>query len=149
MTTMQAVVLEIPGPSEVLWYRQVPRSEPSAGQVLIWALAFRANRSELFTRQCNLPGVRRPRMLGIEAVSTVEAALGGKLRPGQRAATVMGGMGRAYDDSYAEYTYVPAGQGVTLDTTPDLAQLGTLPELLQIAWRSLKMVLDVQAGQTL
>ena len=149
MATMRAAVLDHPGPPDVLRYRQVPRPEPTAAQVLIRVRAFGLNRSELFTRQGHSPGVRLPRILGIEAVGTVEAAPGGQFRPGQTVATVMGGLGRVFDGSYAEYTCVPAGQVVALATTLDWAQLGALPEMLQTAWGSLKRALDVQAGQTL
>ncbi len=146
---MKAAVLDHPGPPDVLRYRQVPRLEPTPEQVLIRVRAFGLNRSELFTRQGHSPGVRFPRILGIEAVGTVEAAPGGQFQPGQTVATVMGGMGRAFDGSYAEYTCVPVEQVVALTTTLDWAQLGALPELLQTAWGSLKTALDIQAGQTL
>lgn len=149
MPTMKAVVLDQPGPPEVLHYREVPRPEPTAEQVLIRVRAFGLNRSELFTRQGHSPSVKLPRILGIEAVGTVEAAPGGQFQPGQTVATTMGGLGRAFDGSYAEYTCVPAGQVVALTTTLDWAQLGALPELLQTAWGSLKTALDVQAGHTL
>lgn len=149
MATMQAVVLDAPGPPEVLQYGQVARPVPTAKQVLIRVRAFGLNRSELFTRQGHSPGVQLPRILGIEAVGTVAAAPGGQFQLGQTVATVMGGLGRAFDGSYAEYTCVPAGQVMPLTTTLDWAQLGALPELLQTAWGSLKTALDIQAGQTL
>lgn len=146
---MNAVVLDQPGPPEALHYRPMPRPVPTADQVLIRVRAFGLNRSELFTRQGHSPGVAFPRILGIEAVGTVAEAPGGQFQPGQTVATAMGGMGRAFDGGYAEYTCVPAGQVVALATTLDWARLGALPELLQTAWGSLKSALDVQAGQTL
>lgn len=146
---MTAAVLDRPGPPDVLRYRQVPRPEPTPAQVLIRVRAFGLNRSELFTRQGHSPGVQLPRILGIEAVGTVAAAPGGQFAPGQTVATVMGGLGRAFDGSYAEYTCVPAAQVVALATGLDWPRLGALPELLQTAWGSLKRALDVQAGQTL
>ena len=149
MATMNAIVLDKPGPPEVLRYREVPRPVPTPAQVLIRVRAFGLNRSELFTRQGHSPGVQLPRILGIECVGTVEAAPGGQFQPGQQVATVMGGMGRAFDGSYAEYTCVPAEQVVTLTTALAWAQLGALPELLQTAWGSLKTALEVQAGQSL
>jgi NADPH:quinone reductase-like Zn-dependent oxidoreductase len=146
---MNAIVLAAPGPPDVLEYRPVPRPEPTADQVLIRVRAFGLNRSELFTRQGHSPGVKLPRVLGIECVGTVEAAPGGQFQPGQTVATVMGGMGRVFDGGYAEYTCVPARQVLALTTTLDWAQLGALPELLQTAWGSLTSALQVQAGQTL
>lgn len=46
--------------------------------MLIRVRAFGINRSELFTRQGHSPSVTFPRVLGIEAVGTVEAAPGGE-----------------------------------------------------------------------
>nr|WP_197058535.1 zinc-binding dehydrogenase [Modestobacter caceresii] len=76
-------------------------------------------------------------MLGIEASGVVEAAPGTTLRPGQKAVALMGGMGRSFDGGYAEYTLVPAGQVIPVDTDLDWAGLGALPEALQTAYGSL------------
>ena len=87
--------------------------------MLIRVKAFGLNRAELFTRQGHSPGVMFPRVLGIECVGVVEAAPGGEVVPEQTVAAVMGGMGRVFDGSYAEYTSVPAAQ--VLPLTTDLA----------------------------
>ena len=76
-------------------------------------------------------------------------APGTALSPGQTVATAMGGMGRQFDGSYAEYTCVPARQVQTLDTTLDWPTLGALPEMIQTAWGSLHTSLQVRSGQTL
>jgi NADPH:quinone reductase-like Zn-dependent oxidoreductase len=117
--------------------------------VLIRVRAFGLNRSELFTRQGHSPAVTFPRILGIEAVGEVVAAPDTELSPGQVVATAMGGMGRQFDGSYAEYTCVPAGQVQTLDTTLDWPTLGALPEMIQTAWGSLHTSLQVRSGKTL
>ncbi len=146
---MKAVVLERPGPPEVLVYREIVRPVPSAREVLIRVRAFGLNRSELYTRQGHSPGVALPRVLGIEAVGTVEAAPGGQFEVGQRVVTVMGGIGRDFDGGYAEYTCVPAEQVMAVATELDWARLGALPELLQTAWGSLHTALGVEAGQSI
>ena len=110
MTTMKAAVMYAPGGSEVLKIESRPVPEVHSGQVLIRVRAFGLNRSEMFTRQGYSPGVRFPRILGIEAVGVVEEAPGGEFRRGETVATVEGGMGRQFDGSYAEYTCVPSGQ---------------------------------------
>ena len=69
--TMRAVVLDAPGPPEALVIRDLPVPKPAKGWVLIRVKAFGLNRSELFTRQGHSPGVKFPRVLGIEAVGTV------------------------------------------------------------------------------
>lgn len=99
---MKAIVLHAPGGPEALAIEDRPVPVPQRGEVLIGVEAFGLNRSELFTRQGHSPGVVFPRILGIEAVGIVEAAPGGEFTPGQTVATVMGGMGRAFDGGYAE-----------------------------------------------
>jgi NADPH:quinone reductase-like Zn-dependent oxidoreductase len=148
-TSMKAVVIERPGPPEVLRLQERPVPKPKPGWALIRVRAFGLNRSELFTRQGHSPSVTFPRILGIEAVGEIVAAPGTELSPGKTVATAMGGMGRQFDGSYAEYTCAPASQVRTLDTTLDWATLGALPEMIQTAWGSLHTALQVRSGQTL
>ena len=146
---MNAVVIRSPGEPGVLAIEERPVPQPASGWVLIRVKAFGLNRSELFTRQGHSRGVEFPRVLGIEAVGTVEEAPGGEFKPGQSVATAMGGMGREFDGSYAEYTCVPAGQVQAIDTTLDWPTFGALPEMIQTAWGSLNSSLRLKPGQTL
>lgn len=147
--TMKAAVMEAPGGPEVLRIEQRPIPKPQPGQVLIRVEAFGLNRSELFTRQGLSPNVKFPRVLGIEAVGTVEEAPGGEFQQGAVVATVMGGLGRDFDGGYAEYTLVPAGQVQSFRTTLPWQTLGALPEMLQTAWGSLFRSLRLQPGERL
>ncbi|MCH7548799.1 MAG: zinc-binding dehydrogenase [Candidatus Krumholzibacteriota bacterium] len=150
MTThMRAIVVEKPGGPEVLRLKERPVPEPEPGWVLIQVKAFGLNRSELFTRRGDSPSVQFPRILGIEAVGEVVAAPGGEFQAGQTVATAMGGMGREFDGSYAEYTCVPVGQVQVLETKLDWATLGALPEMIQTAWGSLYTSLRLEEGQSL
>lgn len=147
--TMRAVVLHEPGGPEMLRIEDRPIPAPGPGGVLIRVEAFGLNRSELFTRRGLSPGVRFPRVLGIEAVGTVAAAPGGEFAIGATVATVMGGMGRDYDGGYAEYTAVPAGQVRAFRTDLPWDGLGALPEMLQTAWGSLHRALRLERGDRL
>ncbi len=147
--TMKAAVIHEPGAPEVLEIEELPVPQPAPGWVLIRVKAFGLNRSELFTRQGVSPSVRFPRVLGIEAVGVVENAPGGEFEPGQTVATAMGGMGRAFDGGYAEYTSVPAKQVQAINTSLDWDILGALPEMIQTAWGSLNSALRLTAGQSL
>ena len=147
--TMKAAVIREPGAPEVLAIEELPVPQPAPGWILIRVKAFGLNRSELFTRQGHSPGVKFPRVLGIEAVGIVEEAPGGEFEPGQTVATAMGGMGRAFDGGYAEYTSVPAEQVQAINTTLDWDTLGALPEMIQTAWGSLNSSLHLKAGQSL
>ena len=116
MATMKAAVIHEAGGPEVLKIESLPIPTPKSGEVLIRVKAFGLNRSEMFTRQGHSPGVKFPRVLGIEAVGVVETAPGGEFRKGDIVATAMGGMGRQFDGGYAEYTCVPATQVQVIKT---------------------------------
>jgi NADPH:quinone reductase-like Zn-dependent oxidoreductase len=149
MTTMKAAVMYAPGGPEVLKLETRPIPTPQPDQVLIRVRAFGLNRSELFTRQGHSPGVRFPRILGIEAVGTVEEAPGGQFRRGETIATAMGGLGRQIDGSYAEFTCVPAKQVQAVKTQLPWETFGAVPEMLQTAWGSLFKSLMLQKGERL
>jgi NADPH:quinone reductase-like Zn-dependent oxidoreductase len=146
---MKAAVVHAPGGPEVLHLENVPIPMPAAGQVLIRVKAFGINRSEMFTRQGFSPGVRFPRILGIEAAGIVESAPGGEFPTGATVATVMGGMGRDFDGGYAEYTLVPATQVRSVVTQLPWETMGAIPEMLQTAWGSLYTALALRQGETL
>lgn len=146
---MKAAVVEQPGGPEVLQIKELPVPDPKPGWVLIKVKAFGLNRSEMYTRQGHSPGVRFPRVLGIECVGVVEDGGGTGLAPGQKVAAVMGEMGRAYDGGYAEYALVPASQVMPLTTDLPWETLAAIPETFLTAWGSLVEALDVRAGQRL
>src|SRR6202051_4529226 len=149
MTTMKAVVMHEAGGPQVLKIESRPIPTPHSGEVLIRVKAFGLNRSELFTRQGHSPGVKLPRVLGIEAAGLVEEAPGGEFRKGDVVVTAMGGMGRQFDGGYAEYTCVPATQVQVVTTELAWETLGAIPEMLQTAWGSLFKSLRVEKGERL
>ena len=149
MTTMKAAVIYEAGGPEVLRIESRPVPVPQPGEVLIAVKAFGLNRSELFTRQGLSPDVTFPRILGIEVVGVVEDAPGKEFAKGDVVATAMGGMGRQFDGSYAEYTCVPARQVQVLNTTLGWDVLGAVPEMLQTAWGSLYKSLRLGSGERL
>ena len=146
---MKAAVMYEPGGPEVLKIEERPVPTPEKGWVLIRVKAFGLNRSELFTRQGHSPGIKWPRVLGIEATGLVEEAPGGEFQKGDVVATAMGGMGRAFDGGYAEFTCVPAGQTQKLQTKLPWEVLGGCGEMLQTAYGSLFRALQCKKGETL
>jgi NADPH:quinone reductase-like Zn-dependent oxidoreductase len=149
MRTMKAAVIYEAGGPEALKIETRPIPTPQAGEVLIRVKAFGLNRSELFTRKGLSPGVIFPRILGIEAVGTVEGAPGAEFTKGDVVATAMGGMGRKFDGGYAEYTCVPVTQVQLIRASLPWETLGALPEMLQTAWGSLFRSLRLAKGERL
>jgi NADPH:quinone reductase-like Zn-dependent oxidoreductase len=149
MTTMKAAVIYEAGGPDVLKLEDRPVPMPHKGEVLIRVKAFGLNRSELFTRQGFSSDVKFPRILGIEAVGLVEEAPGGEFVKGEIVATAMGGMGRQFHGSYAEYTCVPVTQVQTAKTELGWDVLGAIPEMLQTSWGSLFKSLRLERGERL
>ena len=75
MAMMKAAVIYEPGGPEVLKLEVRPIPTPRDGEVLIRVKAFGLNRSELFTRRGHSPGVKFPRIPGIEAVGLPVTAI--------------------------------------------------------------------------
>jgi NADPH:quinone reductase-like Zn-dependent oxidoreductase len=146
---MKAAVIREPGPPDVLKIEDRPVPVPHRGEVLIRVKAFGVNRSEMFTRQGLSPGVRFPRILGIEAAGLVAQAPGNEFSEGDIVVTAMGGMGREFDGSYSEYTCVPATQVQGLKTRLPWETLGAIPEMLQTSWGSLFKSLCLEEGDRL
>jgi NADPH:quinone reductase len=146
---MKAVQLDAPGPPEALRVRELPLPEPPAGWVRIRVEAFGVNRSELHLRLGMATNATFPRVPGIECAGTVDLAPGGELARGQKVVAMMGGMGRAFDGGYAEFTIVPAAQVIPIETALPWEIVGAIPEMLQTAHGCLTVGLELQRGQTL
>ncbi|GAA1855741.1 zinc-binding dehydrogenase [Microlunatus capsulatus] len=147
--TMRAVVVDRPGPPEVLQLRDLPVPVAAPGQVLVRVRAAGLNRSELHFRQGLGSSGSFPRVPGLEAVGEVVAAPGGELVPGTRVAALMGGMGRDLDGGYAEHLLVPVSQVVPFTSDLPWEQLGAVPEMLQTAHGSLAVGVRPAPGDAL
>ena len=94
-------------------------------------------------------GVTFPRVPGIEAVGEVVRLPRRRIRRRGEVITLMGGMGRAFDGGYAEYTCVPGTPGRSVRMDLPWPIIGAIPEMLQTAHGSLTIGLDIQPGQSL
>ena len=63
--------------------------------------------------------------------------------------TIMGGLGRTRNGSYAEYVAAPATNVATIDTSLSWTDLAAIPESYATAWSVLHGNLELQPGQTL
>ena len=136
---MKAVVLYKTCQPEELTVSEVPIPKVKPGWVLIQVKAFGLNRSELMMRayEANAPYIQLPRILGIECVGEVEDASDSQFTNGQKVIALMGGMGRSFDGSYAEYTLVPTNHVFAVDTDMSWEQLAAIPETNFTAYGSL------------
>jgi NADPH:quinone reductase-like Zn-dependent oxidoreductase len=111
--------------------------------------AFGINRSEVMTRQGLSPNVKFPRTLGIECAGEIDDPSDSTFVKGEKVVAMMGGMGRDFDGGYAEYAVVPVSIVLPIVTELPWEVVGSLPEMLQTAYGSLSVGLDLQRGQTL
>lgn len=146
---MKAAVIYAPGGPVQLQVEDRPMPVATDGTVLVRVRAFGLNRSELMTRKGYSPGVKFPRILGIECVGEVVTDPSGKLQPGQQVAAFMGGMGRDFDGGYAEYAALPAGILYPFNSHLPWEVLGALPEMFQTVYGALYLALGITKGETL
>jgi NADPH2:quinone reductase len=143
-----AVIYHAGGPDKFkLEERPIPA--PVTGWVVVKIKAFGLNRSELMTRKGYSPNVTFPRVLGIECVGEVKEDPSGEYCEGQKVAAFMGGMGRDFDGSYAEYAVIPKSIIHPFESDLPWAQLGAMPEMFQTVYGSLHLALKVQKNETL
>lgn len=146
---MKAAITIDTGKPDVIQLQEVPLPEIKSGWVLIKVMAFGLNRSELFTRRGDSPGVKFPRIQGIECVGIVENDPSMTYDKGQKVAAIMGGMGRFFDGSYAEYTLVPLEIVFPFESNLPWETLGAIPEMFQTVSGSLNQALEIKRGESI
>lgn len=146
---MRAVVLEKPCTAEELVIREVLMPKVKQGWVLVKIKAFGINRSEIFTRQGDSPSVKLPRIIGIECAGVIEDPSDSSYQQGQRVVSLMGGLGREFDGSYAEYALIPSSQVYPINNDMDWVKLAAIPEMYYTAYVSLFDTLRLMKGETL
>ncbi|MBQ9180689.1 zinc-binding dehydrogenase [Candidatus Saccharibacteria bacterium] len=136
---------------EDLRLSEVAKPSPKPGWILIKNIAFGLNHAEVIFRaqEIGSPKFPEPRIIGIECVGIVEDGGETDLEPGTRVIALMGGMGRSFDGSYAEYVLVPRKNVFRAQSTLDSAHLAAVPETFFTAWGSLFECLQLKAGDRL
>ncbi len=144
---MRAIVIKQYGPVEGLVYQDLPQPEPQHGHVVIRVKAFGINHAEMHMRRGEW--AESAPVSGIECVGIVAACPGGEFAVGQKVATLMGGLGRTINGSYAEYTRARVDNVVAIESDLPWEELAALPESYATAWTCLFRNLDIRKGQTL
>ena len=137
---MKAIVIYEPGGPDKLIYQDVPTPQVKEGWSLVKVKGFGINHSEIFTREGKSSSVQFPRILGIECVGEVAESSTPALQAGQKVASIMGEMGRAFDGSYAEYVLLPNAQIYPIESDCDWATLAAIPETYYTAFGSLQQL---------
>jgi NADPH:quinone reductase len=146
---MKAVVLEKPCAASELLVQEVPIPNVKPGWVLVKIKAFGINRSEIFTRQGDSPSVKLPRIIGIECAGEIEDPSDSSFKKGQQVVSLIGGLGREFDGSYAEYALIPSSQVYPINNDMDWVKLAAIPEMYYTAYASLFDTLQLKKGETL
>jgi NADPH:quinone reductase-like Zn-dependent oxidoreductase len=138
------MVITKPGGPDVLQIQELPEPVPAEGEVLIRVRAFGINHAETHMRRGEWPEATP--VSGIEAVGTVVNDSTGALPKGATVATVMGGLGRSRNGSYAEYVAASAANVAKIDTSLSFPDLAAIPESYATAWVALHRNLELETG---
>ena len=148
---MKAVVLEKVTPIEEIVLSEVPVPRVKPGWVLVKVKAFGLNHSEkvLRTMEIEEEYIKKPIIPGIECVGVVEDPGDTRFVRGRKVCALMGGMGRSFDGSYAEYALLPEHHVFAVESGLSWEQLGSVPETYFTAWGSLFECLQLRPEDTL
>src|ERR1700677_2196992 len=144
---MRAIVLNHFGGVDSLVIKDIPEPEPLPGYVVIQIKAFGINHAELHMRRGEW--AEAAPVSGIECVGIVKSCPGGEFPVGAKVATLMGGLGRTINGSYAEFPRAPVANVALIEANLPWAQLAAIPETYATAWTCLFRNLDIQRGQLL
>ncbi|MBD5151505.1 MAG: zinc-binding dehydrogenase [Oscillibacter sp.] len=148
---MRAVVIDTITPAEEIMLTEVPVPAVRPGLVLVKVKAFGLNHSEQILRheEINAAYIRKPVIPGIECVGEVVDPSDTRFIKGQRVCALMGGMGRSFNGSYAEYALLPEHHVFAMETDLPWVAAGAVPETYFTAWGSLFECLRLKADDTL
>lgn len=148
---MKAVVITHTCQASDLHLSDEPIPKVKSGWVLIRVKAFGINHSEVLLRQfeANRPYIHKPIIPGIECVGEIADKSDSRFVNGERVIALMGGMGRSFNGSYAEYVLMPESHVFTVDSSLPWDELAAIPETFYTAYGSLFLSLQLNQADTL
>ncbi|MBR3625076.1 MAG: zinc-binding dehydrogenase [Bacteroidaceae bacterium] len=148
---MKAIVLEKCCKAEELHVSEVPIPKVKPGWMLVRVHAAGLNHSEALLRQFEADSdhIQTPIIPGIECVGEVADASDTHFHVGEKVIALMGGMGRSFNGSYAEYALLPAHHVFRVETDLDWVSLAAVPETYYTAYGSLFESLYLKKGEVL
>lgn len=149
--TMRAVVLTGPTPAGQVTITDHPVPQVRPGWVLVKVKAFGMNHSEQILRLSEIQAgyITKPIIPGIECVGEVADSSDIDFAVGQKVAALMGGMGRSFHGSYAEYALLPAHHVFAVASELSWEEMAAVPETYFTAWGSLFEGLNLKPEDTL
>ncbi len=148
---MKAAVIDRITEGKDIALSEVPVPEVRPGWVLVKVKAFGLNHSEKLLRlnEIRADYIQKPIIPGIECVGEIADPSDSGLKQGQRVAALMGGMGRSFNGSYAEYALLPRRIVFPIGSSLPWEALGAVPETYFTAWGSLFESLRLTKEDTL
>lgn len=148
---MRAVVLNGTCEANKMKVSQIGMPTVKPGWVLIKVKAFGLNHAELVLRQheADASYIKKPIVPGIECVGVVEDPSDSHFQKGEKVVALMGGMGRSFDGSYAEYALLPQSHVFKISTTLDWIHMAAVPETFFTAYGSLTECLQLEKDDIL
>lgn len=148
---MKAVVIDKVTPSEDIRISDVPVPKVKPGWVLVKVHAFGLNHSEQVLRMYEIKEdyIQKPVIPGIECVGEIEDPSDSGWTKGQKVCALMGGMGRSFNGSYAEYALLPESHVFPIGSELSWDKMAAVPETYFTAWGSLFECLHLKEGDTL
>ena len=121
------------------------------GWVLVKVQAFGLNHSEKLLRlnEIRADYIQKPIIPGIECAGEIADPSDSDLVAGQKVIALMGGMGRSFHGSYAEYVLLPRRIVFSVESDLPWEVLGAVPETYFTAWGSLFECLRLTADDVL
>ncbi len=152
--TMRALQISDITPASEAVLSEVPVPAVKPGWVLVRVRGIGMNHSEweLCHDEIRESYITHPIIPGIEGVGEVVDPSDQPFVSGQKVCMLMGGMGRMWDGSYAEYCLVRADHLFAIPEAAcklSWATLAAIPETFFTAWGSLFECLQLKAGDTL
>ena len=148
---MRAVMIEKITVAEEIELTEVPIPKVKSGWVLVKVKAFGLNHSEQILRHQEIEAayIQKPVIPGIECVGEVVDPGDTRFMKGQKICALMGGMGRSFDGSYAEYALLPEDHVFSINTDLPWEAASAVPETYFTAWGSLFECLQLKSKDTL
>ncbi len=151
MGKMKAVVIDKVTEANDIEIKKVEIPHVKPGWVLVKVRGFGLNHSEQILRfeEIQADYINKPVIPGIECVGEIVDGSDSQFKAGQKVIALMGGMGRSFDGSYAEYAMLPAHHVFAIESDLKWEELAAIPETYFTAWGSLFECLQLQPEDTI